>query len=128
MTRSEINSIRNALEILRRLVPDDEPSAVDAPSRCPVMAFARRYLAPDPAGDLSSEELWKFYSEIMAAGELPPMRKQAFLRLLPSAMAAVFGTQKSHDLHRNGGRVRGFRGVSIRLDAGSRAVVELETK
>jgi len=45
MTRSEIDLIRHALEILHKLVPDDEPRAVyPAPRRCPVILFARHYL------------------------------------------------------------------------------------
>jgi hypothetical protein len=33
-----------------------------------------RLLALDPADDLSCEELWKFYCEIMTAGELSIQR------------------------------------------------------
>ncbi len=54
------------------------------------------------------------------------MRKAAFLRQLPAVMQAVFGVRKSHAVERAGRRVRGFRGINLRLDAGPPAVVEME--
>jgi hypothetical protein len=118
MTSQECDLIRQVIETLRRLVPDDQGGAGDsAPPNCPVTRFVREYLASDPDADLTCEELWKFFKEVSQAGELPPMRKAAFLRQLPAVMVAIFGARKCHAIERGGHRVRGFRGVSIRLDA-----------
>jgi hypothetical protein len=95
MTKSEIDLIRRALEVLRRLVPDSEPRAGDpVQRRCPVAAFAKTYLTLDPACDISTAELWRFYKEIAAAGELEPLTQRAFERALPGAMAATFAVKK----------------------------------
>ena len=58
MTRSEIELIRQALQVLHKLVPDDEPRASDPrPRPCPIITFAQRYLVRQPGTDMSSAEL-----------------------------------------------------------------------
>ena len=118
MTKSEIDQIKRAIALLRKLAPDDEPHAVDlAPRRCPVTKFAQRYLIRDPATAMTSAELWQFFCEVTAAGELEPLSKSEFLRRLPGAMAATFDVCKSHDVERGAHRVRGFKGVGLRQQA-----------
>ncbi len=118
MTTPEIKIIKQALNILHRLIPDDEPRAVDlTPRRCPVQAFAKRYLERAPDKDMTTEEIGAFYSEVAAAGEAERLSRGAFLRVLPGAMAAVFGLRKSHAIKRDGKTMRGFRGVTIREQA-----------
>ena len=117
MTRTEIDIIKRALDLLHKLVPDDEPRAVDlTPRPCPVMAFGRQYLVLDAASDVTSQELLEFYAEVAARGEVQQLSKSEFLRRLPAAMAVVFGARKTHDIERDGHKVRGFRGVGIRMD------------
>jgi len=53
------------------------------------------------------------------------MRKAAFLRQLPAELEAIFGVRKSHSIERRGRRVRGFRGVGIRLDTCPPAAPEI---
>jgi len=114
MTKSEIDLISSALELLHKLVPDDPLCAYDpTPRRCPVEAFARHYLMREPGSSVTSSELWQFYAEIAASGELELLTKGEFLHHLPRAMDAVFGIKKSHDIKRAGGRQRGFKGVGI---------------
>jgi hypothetical protein len=91
-----------------------------------VAVFARRYLLREPASDLTSAELWKFFAEVSASGELEPLSKAAFLSRLPGIMELTFGTRKSHNVQRGGRRLRGFRGVGIRLDACAPATPESE--
>lgn len=127
MTKSEMDLLRRALGLLRRLVPDgDEPHAVDSPRRCPVAKFALRYLIRDPATAMTSAEHWTFYAEVAAAGELEPLSKSEFLRRLPGTMEATLGVNKSHHVARAGHRLRGFRGIGIRRDTIPPTVVELE--
>jgi hypothetical protein len=128
MTRTEFNLIKRALELLHRLVPDDgEPHAVDlAPRRCPVAMFAKKFLIRDLANDVTSQELWQFFGEVFASGELEALSKSEFLRRLPGVMASTFDVRKSHNIQRSGHRLRGFRGVGVRLDASPPSVVELE--
>jgi len=115
MTKPEIDLIRSALDLLRRLVPDDERRAgVPGPRRCPVLLFARQFLVRDPGADASSHELWRFYAEIASAGELEPLKKQEFLRKLPGALETTFGVKKCHNVERDGTKVRGFKSVTIR--------------
>jgi hypothetical protein len=118
MTRTEIDLIRRAIELLNRLVPDEQ-GRVDgfAPRRCPVMRFAQEYLAPDPAAVVSCGVLWRYFREIADAGELPSMPKAAFLRRLPAVMEAVFGVRKSHNIQWGGRRVRGFKSVTFREES-----------
>ncbi len=119
MTKTQTDLLRTALGLLRRLVPnDDEPEAVDSiPRRCPVAKFAQRYLARDPATAMTSAELWTFFAEVAAAGELEPLSKSEFLRRLPGVMAATFDVRKSHDVERGAHRVRGFKGIGLREQA-----------
>ena len=125
MTKTELSILNRAVALLRSLT--DEPQAVDPePRRCPVVRFAKRFLANDPIADISCGELWTFYREISASGELPTMPQAAFFRRLPFVLESVFGVRKCHHIVRSGHRVRGFRGVGIRLDASPPAVVELE--
>jgi hypothetical protein len=70
-----------------------------------------------PAADMSSAELWTFYKEVAASGELEPLTKQEFLRALPRAMMTVFGVKKCHTLKREDQTVRGFKSVTIRDEA-----------
>lgn len=127
MTRNEIDLIRRALTLLHKLIPDDEPREVNPVTRrCPVVLFAKRFLARDPASDLTSQELWQFYAEVAAAGELEPLTKQEFLRALPGAMAAAFGVNKCHSIERDGQTLRGFKSVTVREHALGPSVFELE--
>ena len=128
MLKSEIDLIRRAVELLRRVVPDDgEPCAVDpAPRRCPVNSFAKHYLHRDPASDLSSLELWEFYAEVAASGELERLSKAEFLRRIPGVMQASFGVNKCHNIQRDGRAVRGFKSVGIRENIDPPRLLELE--
>ena len=114
MTRSELDLIRRALQLLHRLVPDDEPRESYPPRRCPVAMFADKFLKRDPASHQSSQELWTFFGEVAASGEVEALSKTEFLRRLPAAMEYVFGVRKSHNIEWDGGRVRGFKGVGLR--------------
>ena len=115
MTRSELDLIRRALQLLHKIVPDEEIREVHPVHRqCPVISFARRYLARQPGADITSAELWQFYAEVAAAGELEPLTRQEFLRALPGAMAAAFGVNKCHGIQRDGRTVRGFKNVGVR--------------
>jgi hypothetical protein len=117
MTRSETKQIRRALELLRQLLPNEEQPAADrAAGSCPVTCFAKRHLRRDPTTDLTSAELWRFFSEVADSGEVRRLPKAEFQRRLPAVMERLFGSLKSHNIQRAGHRVRGFRGVEIRLD------------
>jgi hypothetical protein len=118
MTRSEIKQIHRALELLRQLVPNDERSAADnlSPKSCPVTCFAKRYLISEPTSDVTSTELWRFFAEVAASGQVRLLAKAEFLRRLPAVMEGLFGSLKSHNIVRAGHRLRGFRGVGIRVD------------
>ncbi len=118
MTRTQTDLLRRALELLHRLVPDDyEPCAVDTPRRCPVAKFAKKFLVPDSESDLTSQELVCFFNEIAASGEVQPLSKSQFLRRLPNVLESAFGVRKSHDIERDGRRVRGFRGINLTQQA-----------
>ena len=127
MTSQEHDLIRCALDLLHRLMPPEERDAVCLVRRdCPVALFARRFLLREPANDLSSKELWKFFAEVAASGELQPLSKAEFLRRLPGVLELTFGLRKSHNVQRAGRRVRGFRGVGIRLDDSQPDLLEAE--
>src|ERR1039458_8361156 len=101
MTLQERDLIRRALELLHRLVPPGGEGAAHPRRRdCPVALFARRYLVREPGSDLTSKELWKFFAEVSASGELEPLSKAAFLSRLPGIMELTFGTRKSHNVQR----------------------------
>lgn len=119
MTQNEIDTINQAIELLSQLAADEDESKGDnaVPSRCPVKRFAQEYLRPQADSDMSCAELWKFYCEIAEVGELPAMRKAVFLRRLPSVMDTSYAVRKCHDIQRAGRRLRGFRGIGIKLDS-----------
>jgi hypothetical protein len=50
----------------------------------------------------------------------PPYRllsKSQFLRRLPNVLERVFDVRKSHDIERDGHRVRGFKGINLNQQA-----------
>ncbi len=106
--------------------PDERHAGGPALRRCPVTQFATHYLIRDPGQDVTSTELWRFYSEIAAAGELEPLTKQEFLRKLPGALEATFGVKKCHNVERDGAKVRGFRAVTIREEPSPVTALEVE--
>ena len=102
--------------MLQQLVPglDDESRGVKNTSlHCPVRQFAEVFLVHDPTRDMTCKELLDYYSELVATGEVAPLSKGEFLRALPAAMAAVYGTKKRHTIKRGGQNLRGFRGIRI---------------
>jgi hypothetical protein len=117
MTKIESETIRRVVQLLQRFLPEYEPRMVPSTTRSsPVFRFAKEYLAPDTSDELSCHDLWRFFSEIVAAGDLPPMPKTAFFRELPAIMESVFGVKRSHSIKRAGKTVRGYKGVTIRDD------------
>jgi hypothetical protein len=115
MTKIEAAAINRAISILASLV--NQPQAVDPiPRSSPVWTFADEYLAPDPKGDITCEEAWRFFEEVAQAEGWPVMRKAVFLRQLPGIIEETFGARKCHHVVRNGRRQRGFRGVGLRTE------------
>ena len=125
MTNTEIQTVRRAITLLRSLIGEPQ-ECPPAPQHGPVSRFVQEYLAPDPDADLACEEAWKFFQEVTNAGDLPPIRKAVFLRQLPAIMENLFHVRKCHHVLRGNSRLRGFRGVSIRLDACPAAPLEVE--
>jgi len=125
MTSTEIQAVRRAITLLCLLI-DEPQEGAGIPWRSPVRRFVQDYLVANASADLTCEEAWRFFQEIVQADELPPMRKVIFLRQLPSLMGSVFHVRKCHHIQRGGRRVRGFNGVSIRMDAGSPTVVQAQ--
>ncbi len=93
-----------------------------------MLSFVQHYLAPEHGSDMRSAELWGFYAEVAAAGELEPLSKAQFLRRLPGAMETAFGVKKSHSIMRGGQTVRGFKSVTIREETSPMTTLELEAK
>jgi hypothetical protein len=119
MTRAEIKRIRRALELLlQRLVLKVQPPAADnlASGTCPVRCFAKRYLKCEPTEDVTSSKLWSLFADVAASGQVRVLPRAEVFRRLQAVMEALFGSVKSHNIERRGHRVRGFRGVGIRLD------------
>lgn len=113
MTNTQIQAIRHTITLLCSLI-DEPQECAPVPFQSPIRQFVQEYLAPDPKGDVSCAELWEFFQEVVAAGELPGMRKTVFLRQLPTVMEAVFRVRKSHHVERSGHKVRGFKGITVR--------------
>jgi len=115
-----MNQIRRVLELLEPLLAKNEQPLCDnfASRSCPVKYFAKRYLMREPTEDVTSAELWRFFAEVAASGQVLLLPKAEFLRRLPAVMERLFGALKSHNVERVGHRLRGFRGVGIRLDDG----------
>lgn len=124
MTSQERDLICRAIDILRGLGAK-EPSAV-APERCacPVVQFVCRYLLRNPGSDMTCSELWAFFAEVAACGEVAVVSKSEFLLRLPGIMVSTFAVRKSHNVLRHGRRQRGYKGIGIQMDAGSPAVTQ----
>lgn len=117
MNQSEIEIARQAIQLLRTLVPDDKIRTENPGTRrCPVTQFVERHLKSELGSDMTTAELWRFYSEVAAAGELESVTRHQFLKSLPVTMRAIFGVNKCHRVVRNGRNLRGFRGINIRFE------------
>jgi hypothetical protein len=113
MTNTQLQTIRRTITLLCSLI-DEPQECAPVPYQSPIRRFVQEYLAPDPKSDMSCEELWTFFQEVVDAGELPGMRKAVFLRQLPTVIETDFRVRKSHHIERSGRRVRGFKGITIR--------------
>src|SRR5450759_3385118 len=110
MTSKETDLIRRAIELLHQLVPPEGPHAGGpAPRRCPVTLFAQRYLVREPTSDVTVEELWQFFKDVAASGELDALTQTAFQRALPGAMEGAFCVKKCRAIKRGLQAVRGFK-------------------
>jgi hypothetical protein len=119
MTSKDNKLVLRVFGLLRLLLPAEAAYTRDnLLQNSPVTLFVTHYLAWEPGTDVSTSELWEFFSEIVAAGELEPSSKQAFLRALPSAMEARYGAKKCHTIKRDGHCVRGFKEIGLREAAG----------
>ncbi len=116
MTSIEVQTIRRVISLLCSLIGEPHECA-GVPAGSAVRRFVRDYLAADANAEITCQESWTYFQEIVTAGELTPTRKAAFLRELPMLMEAVFHVRKCHHIQRDGHRQRGFRGVGIRSDA-----------
>lgn len=114
MNESELQVIRNAIDVLCKLLPADERAQTNVPGRpCPVATFVRRFLLREPKSCMGSIELWRFYKEVSDVGEAEPLSREAFLRRLPAAMWTVYGVRKCHSIESAGHQVRGFKGIVV---------------
>jgi hypothetical protein len=115
MTENQFIQLKHAVAIINSVIADNPPA--DHAGDCPVITFARRHLGHTLLDvDLTCGELWEIYSGILKTGKLPPLQKAEFLHRLPIALAYVFNIKKSHNIMREGRRVRGFRGVIFKVD------------
>lgn len=113
MTAEKLGLVRRAMALLR--VALEEPGFHEpAPVQTPVESFVRGNFMRDPACDYSCAELWEVYQEAVGTGEVPPMTKLVFWTRLPIAMERAFGIRRSHNVRREGRRVRGFKGLAPR--------------
>ena len=84
------------------------------------VAFVRRCVKPAPrGGGLSSAEAWLQYSQLIERGELPPMSKGQFERLLKAAMLREHLAAHSNEIKRKGKAVRGYAGFRLKRIKGS---------
>ena len=116
MTNTQIQTVRRAISLLSALIDEPKPCAA-VPFQSPIRRFVQEFIAPDPKTDLSCAEAWQYFQEVAQAGELQSMRKSIFLRQLPTIMEAAYQVRRSHSIVRSGRRVRGFRGVGIKMDS-----------
>jgi hypothetical protein len=114
MTKIEIQAVQRAISALSSLM--NRPQECSPLPHSPARRFVEYYLEADANSDMSCEEIWRFFQEVVAAGELPPIRKAVFLRQLPILMREVFQLRKCHRIQRESHHVRGFKGISVRMD------------
>ena len=65
-------------------------------------------------GDLATEEIADAYLTMCAERQWPSVTRNEVAQRLPKLMHELFSAEKSHSVVRNGGDVRGFRGVAWR--------------
>jgi len=115
MTKSKVQTVRRAIRLLCSLI-DQQQDCGPLPRHNPVRRFVEEYLVADATAEITCQEVWAFFKEVVQAGELPPTRKAVFFRELPSCIEAAFHVRKCHHVQRDGHRVRGFKGVGIRME------------
>lgn len=116
MNITDVTKNKVAIEAPQTILPRPERPAVTTarrPSQCPVRLFASILLDANPACDLSCDEIYEHFKELVDDGELPPIEKASFLRLLSAAMHALHGVDVVEDIARDGQLVRGYRGFEI---------------
>ena len=110
MNENQIAQLNHALAIIRAAII--EQPLTGRTGNCPVILHVYQRLKPTPRDfDLSCEELWDSYCQHVESGDQPYLQKAEFLRRLPFAINHVFNIKKSHNIIRNGRRVRGFKGL-----------------
>ena len=78
-----------------------------------VRAFVEQHLSPTPGHDVSSQELLTAYVARCQQNGWQPVSGKAFLQAVADALASRQNIHQRHDIMRDGGPVRGFKGVAL---------------
>jgi len=117
--------IRQAITILRQSLETSKPNTL-TPNERAIDHFNREIITLEADSDISCSELWEMFNEAIGLGLVLPMKKADFLKLLPDSMQRVHCARKSHNVQRDGHRVRGFKGVGPRPIGRPPTAAELE--
>jgi hypothetical protein len=81
MTKTEAQAVRRAISLLCSVIDlPQECAPLPLPPHSPSRRFVQEYLIADANADITCEEAWTFFQEVVEAGELFPVRKAVFLR------------------------------------------------
>lgn len=78
-----------------------------------VRAFVEQHLSPTPGRDVSSQELLTAYVARCQQNHWQPVSPKAFLQAVADALARCHNIHQRHDILRDGGPVRGFKGIAL---------------
>ena len=82
----------------------------------PVKIFVRDHIVLDEQCDMTRNELWTKFNIIREKMDFPPIKKQAFLVSLESALDQHFDLHERHDIKRSTSMYRGYSGIRFTLN------------
>ena len=125
MPETTSSLIRQAIEILRKSLEETNHETL-TPQQRALDEYNREFLMLEIGSDISCAEMLEMFNEAAQKGFVSRMEKAEFLLFLKGSMRRVFGVGKSHNIRREGRRVRGFKGIGPRSIGEAPTAADLE--
>jgi P4 family phage/plasmid primase-like protien len=79
----------------------------------PLLTYVKKHLIPAENANMTTEEIWNYFSRYCHSKEVPMCKKSVFLHVLPDIMEQEHSLCCRNDIKRNGKAKRGYAGITL---------------